>query len=546
MPSSRHIHHPAPVRAVGLRLQRGVVGLMGVLTLLLALSFTALSVDTGRLWLERRGVQRAADMAALSASRFIGCGTSNADGLKAAQEVAAMYGIPASAVTLEYGRLTLGADKTQVFTPGGTSETAGAVRVNLSKTVPQTILLRGYTQADTLIPASGTARGNAPVASFSINSVFGPNQSLANAMNSLFGAILGTSSLNLSPASLQALLAETVSLGQLQRAAQLNSVEALLDKGYTLSGMLQLFAAANPDIASNAAFKQIAAAAANRPAIQLSLGQVISVYRPVSAGVEDAQLNMLDLVITGVQVGGFNGGGRYSFSSSGIFTFGISVLNAPKLAVGPAGAARNGQWCTSAQSSQTSIKVGIDLSWLLGLADMLVRVDTSSVEGHLKSLTVAPGNIRGVINSQSSAITLVLTNNDDKDKPILPATNFGPAKVLGGLFGLKIYQQLFAGAPLDKTFSAASRANLPTQVQLGAGSVGQSISGLLGNQSIIEVSVLFGLFKLPIGFLDDLVTFILSPLGNLLDGLLALFGIQTGSVYLQMRTVDTAPPVLVR
>lgn len=519
---------------------------MGALTLLLALSFAALSIDTGRLWLERRGVQRAADMAALSASRFIGCGTSDADGLRAAREVAALYGIPASSVQLEYGRLTVGSDKTQVFTPTGTSETAGAVRVNLSKSVPQTILLRGFTQADTLIPASGTARGNAPVASFSINSVFGLNQSLADAMNGLFGAILGTNSLNLTPASLQALLTETVSLRQLQRADQLNSVEALLDKSYTLSNMLQLLAKANPDIGSNAAFKQIANAAASRPAIQLKLSQVLSVYRPVSAGVEDAQLNMLDLIITGVQVGGYNGGGRYNFSSGGIFTFGISVANAPKLAVGPAGSARNGQLCTSAQSSQTSIKVGINLSWLLGLADMVLRLDTSSVEGNLKSLTVAPGNIQGTIRSQSSAITLVLTNHTDKDKPIFPATNFGPAKVLAGLVGLKIYQQFLAGAPIDKTFAAVSRDDLPTQVKLGAGSVGQSIAGLLGNQSIIEVSILFGLIKLPIGFLDDLVTFILSPLGNLLDGLLALFGIQTGSVYLQMRTVDTAPPVLVR
>ena len=62
----------------------------------------------------------------------------------------------------------------------------------------------------------------------------------------------------------------------------------------------------------------------------------------------------------------------------------------------------------------------------------------------------------------------------------------------------------------------------------------------------IEVSILWGLFKLRVDFIDDLITFIMTPLGNLLDGLLALFGIQTGSVYLQMRTIDVLPPLMVR
>jgi uncharacterized membrane protein len=42
------------------------------------------------------------------------------------------------------------------------------------------------------------------------------------------------------------------------------------------------------------------------------------------------------------------------------------------------------------------------------------------------------------------------------------------------------------------------------------------------------------------------VSFVLAPLGQLLDGLLALFGIQTGNAYLQMRTLEMMPPTLVR
>ncbi len=48
--------------------QRGAIGLMAALTLTLALAFMLLVVDTGRLYLEKRSLQRVADMAALEAA----------------------------------------------------------------------------------------------------------------------------------------------------------------------------------------------------------------------------------------------------------------------------------------------------------------------------------------------------------------------------------------------------------------------------------------------------------------------------------------------
>ena len=48
--------------------QRGAIGLMAVTTLALALLFMLVVVDSGRLYLEQRKLQRIADMAALEAA----------------------------------------------------------------------------------------------------------------------------------------------------------------------------------------------------------------------------------------------------------------------------------------------------------------------------------------------------------------------------------------------------------------------------------------------------------------------------------------------
>jgi len=525
------------------RSQRGVFGIMAAFMLVLIIAGAMLALDSGRLMVERRAVQRAADMAALSASRFIGCGATPADAQAAAKAVAQNMGIDPSTITVTYGSLAAGSDKSMTFTADRNVETADALQVSLSKTVRTSLLDAGL--GSTKVAATATAKGNLPVSSFTLNSVYGVNQSMADATSGLFGAILGTSNLNLSPADLEALGKQTLTLNDMMKAAGTTDLATLLETRYTLGSMLNIVAAANPNIAGNTAFSKIRTAAQARSNITLKLSQVLSVYMPASAGVKEAHLNMLDLIITGVQVGGFNGGGIFNYGiPGGIFTFNVQMLNAPKLALGAPNRGLNG-WCTTSQSSQVSIRVGIDLSWLLGLADMVLRVDTSSVQAQMTELQVSPGQINAVVNSQSSAVTVVLTNNKDVNNPLFPDT-FGPAKVLGGFVGIKLYQQALAGAPINKTLTFSSRNDLPTAVKLGAGSLGQSITGLLGNKSNFEVSILWNLFKLRADFLDDLVSFIMAPLGALIDGTLATFGIQTGSVYLQVRSIDQMQPVLVR
>ena len=59
--------------------QRGAIGLMGAMTLGVALLFLLLVVDSGRLYLEKRKLQRVADTAALEVvTRGGACVTPNA------------------------------------------------------------------------------------------------------------------------------------------------------------------------------------------------------------------------------------------------------------------------------------------------------------------------------------------------------------------------------------------------------------------------------------------------------------------------------------
>ncbi len=550
-PSTRiQLVKPGPTSGqVSARQQRGAIALLAVFALLMAVTFAVLSLDAGRLWLERRSVQRAADMAALSASRFIGCGTRRGDGLLAAVEVAKANGMDGTVVTVDYGTLTPGADGVLKFTPGASSENADAVRVQLSKSVIKSLLDGGMSQEKVLIPATAAAKGHAPVASFAINSVYGINEDIALATSGLFGAILGTGNLGLTPASLEQLMKETVSLSDLMKVApQYTSVGAMLDQTVTLQSMLQRIAGANPNIGSNSTFVKILDASKNRTDVFITLGNVINVHmvtkangvKDTTAGVREARINVLDLILTGVQVTGYKGGGLYNFGIKGVFTFGVEMFNAPQLSLGPAGRGQDGLWCTTAVSSQVSAKVGINLP---GLADLIVRVDAGTVEGHLSSVDILSSGIRGNVAAQNATVTLVLTNNRDADNPIMPDT-FGYANVLLGLVGLKIYQPILAARPVNTSFTVASKYALPTPIRLGAGTVGQTLAGLLGDQTNIKVKFVGLEFSIG-GFLANLVSTVLAPLGALLDGLLALFGIQTGNAYLQIRTIEMMPPTLV-
>ena len=181
--------------------QRGAIGLMAALTLTLALAFMLLVVDTGRLYLEKRSLQRVADMAALEAATRGGdCSagsTANTYATASAQRNG--FAIPSTgrALAVACGTLTLDADNLRVF--GADPSKSEAIRVIASHVVQQSIAggigaLAGGAPAGSTLTLSATAVAALPppVASLTIRSAaLTFDDSKAAITSLLFGGLLG-------------------------------------------------------------------------------------------------------------------------------------------------------------------------------------------------------------------------------------------------------------------------------------------------------------------------------------------------------------------
>lgn len=181
--------------------QRGAIGLMAAGTLALALGFTLLVIDTGRLYMEQRKLQRVADTAALEAVSRDGNCKSGQSALNYATESAARNGFTVSAdntLIVNCGTLQTGADNLRAFAVDATK--AAAVEVVASRTV-NTSIAAGIGALLSGGPVSLTTRLNATavaaepkitLAQLSIRStLLSVDSAKSNLLNPLFSTLLG-------------------------------------------------------------------------------------------------------------------------------------------------------------------------------------------------------------------------------------------------------------------------------------------------------------------------------------------------------------------
>jgi uncharacterized membrane protein len=514
--------------------------MMGVVTLMLALLFTVLAIDSARLWLQKRNLQKAADIAAMQAARFTGCGSIKADAVTAAAQALlanapddAANTVGATVMIVQRGRITRDAQLLPVFTVDET-ENNNAAHVELTKPVRASLILGGMFTTPVLMKAKATAQGGPPIGTFSVGSLVGVTDASATFTTNLFKAILGNSSLNLTTQALTGLAGTTVSLAQLQVLAGAKTIEDLLNMTVPLSQLVQWIATASPSsAAANAALSELITASATS-GLTVKLGDVLNVHLPADTATASARLNVLDLLNVGVMVG--KGAGLINLDAglAGIGSIGLTLGQLPKIAVGPAGKSASGNWCTQAQSSQVQLVIGINPLGI-GLVDMALRVDLASVNAQLANLNVSPGATSGVINAGSTVIGIKLTKKADENKP---------ASVLGGLLTVGLNLPVLNAQGGTANFTVTSRDGLPTGIQT-SGTLGQSIAGLLGDASSLDIKVL----GLGGDLLKPLVQTILSPifkmLGNaIIDPLLTALGLNPGFVKVQLMDINTSLPIL--
>ena len=124
----------------GSRQQRGAIGLMAAVTLGMVLLFMLLVVDSGRLYLEQRKLQRVADMAVLEAvTRAGNCtGTSTAAGFANQSAIRNSF-TPGTVqkINTTCGTLSTNSSQLRVFTADVTK--SDAIRVIATTTVPTSV-----------------------------------------------------------------------------------------------------------------------------------------------------------------------------------------------------------------------------------------------------------------------------------------------------------------------------------------------------------------------------------------------------------------------
>ncbi|MGZ7457282.1 pilus assembly protein TadG-related protein [Pseudomonas sp. Ma2-10] len=300
--------------------QRGAIGLMAALTLGMALVFLLVVVDSGRLYLEKRDLQRVADMAALEASTRSGdCAAGNTATVYAtasANRNGFTLPDPHRDLLVACGALTLDANNLRVF--GVDPSKSEAIRVIASHSVLQSFaggvgaLFGGAPRAATInLTASAVAALPPPQASLTLRgTTLSVDTSKSATLNALFGGLLG-GNLNISATGWNGLVNTHISLlGYLDRLkVDLNLSAAGYDQvlGNTIAVSQLIQTAANVldpggTLGATATIASLQALKVAAGATTVVLGNVLRVEAGSNVTALATNLKVFDLIEAVVQL----------------------------------------------------------------------------------------------------------------------------------------------------------------------------------------------------------------------------------------------------
>ncbi|MFJ7284094.1 pilus assembly protein TadG-related protein [Pseudomonas sp. NPDC099000] len=307
---SHRLQFCGPVR------QRGAIGLMAALTLGMALMFMLVVVDSGRLYLEKRDLQRVADMAALEASTLGGDCATGATATVYASASANRNGFtfpgPDRNLLVACGALTLDANNLRVFGPDPSK--SEAIRVIASHSVQQSFAggigaLFGGAPANSTINLSATAVAavtGPPIAQLSIRSTLVD----VNLLNDFLSG-LSDAPINLSVASWNGLVAANINLLKYMDQLAIDLQVAAGDYTQLLGADVtvgQLLRAAATVAQANGATADVqiglnALASTLVSPLKVHLGDILQLQAGSTASGLNANINALQLVQAFIELG---------------------------------------------------------------------------------------------------------------------------------------------------------------------------------------------------------------------------------------------------
>ncbi|HCU83958.1 MAG TPA: hypothetical protein DGR15_01060 [Methylophilus sp.] len=514
--------------------QRGAIGLAGGLLLLMALLFTALVVDSGRLWMQQKQLQSIADMSAIHASRYLGCQANLQNIVQMAQQAAVNNGyggqLASNPNQVLLGRLDT-VQGIRQFTADGSHQ---AIYVRATKEVAKSLVAGGLMGGTMLLRAEAVSVSDPPLAVFSVGSFTTSLSSQQSVLlNGLLGGMLG-GPLNLDAVTYRGIAATKITLHDiLAVSGQAGTLEDLLNTNMQIGDLLDLLAsAAGQSGAANlqavSAMQSIAAIAIKN--VPIKLGDVLAVTTPDTNAAAAVALNALSMITTAAMIA--NGTNAISLpltlnlASITNISAQVTVIEPPQLSVGPA--AGSGNLCAIARTAQIRARVGVLVNIpLLARIDLALNTEVAQGSAGLRTIQQNDGVSEVEIDASPGIAALTLTNN----------AGTGPARVSTLLsipiadIGLNLPIQPANAQTLQYSVANPVENHLP-QMQSVSSPVGSSLENALSKSNALNVTILS---VLNLGLVNNVISTLVSPLlaeiGRvLLDPLLNLLGIQVGGM----------------
>jgi uncharacterized membrane protein len=543
--------------------QRGAIGLLGAVTLLLAVLFAALVVDSGRLWMQKRHLQTVADIASIQAARQLGCGVTQASVTAAAQAAAVANGytgnLASSPNVVEMVNVSTGGSGIRSYTSGGSE----AVRVYATDTVPASLVVGGLFGNTVTLHAEAVSRADPAIAAFSAGT-FAARIDTENSvlLNAILGDILG-SSLSLDVLSYKGIANTHITLNELLDASgQVGGLDSLLNTSMSLTQLMQLTASAvsqsgtaNAD--AIAGMQQIASAAASNT--NITLGSVLDIATPDSEAAGKVGINALSLVTAAALIA--NGNSAISFpltvSVPGLVSSqaNIDIIQPPKIAIGPVGDG-SGTICTTLSTAQ--VEASLNLTSDVTLAGTGVHINLTLLAevaqgtAGLDSISMGSTDAQVTINAQPGIASIKLENSSIA--ATLPLIGYREIATLS----MNVPVQPASAEALVFNVDYPVADNLP-QTQTVDSPIGDSLANTLNNAPIQITPTNLGLGALVNAVVQPVVntvlglvtpvlkTLVLAIGDTLLEPLFELLGLQLGGmdVTLQGIQIRQAQPLII-
>ena len=525
--------------------QKGAISVLAAVALGVSIAVAALALDLGHIFWVKRDLQKAADLASLSALTNLGNASTVAQQVALENKFDYQNAATANSLTVMTGVYTW---NSYTFSPGGAAAGINAVRVTAGTTVPYFFL-----PGSQRVAATATAARDA-TAGFSLGSFIARlDSSNSPLLNAVLGKLLG-GAVNLDLVSYKGLAAGSVTLAGLQAALGLGSVDEVLNADLTLAELLAASIAAlnnKGDPASlNAASILGSLRATASSALSLRLGELLNVDSSNPGAAANAEVNLLQMLMLGAELA--NSGNLLNLPL-GISIPGVSNINMtmaligkPSIAIGPARRGSNGEWVTQAHAAQVRLKLDVTLlgSLLGGVVRLPIYIESGAATAALTGIqcSLPKDNSNVTIETQPQLLAAYIGEVDNAAMQNTSAPVTVKEATLVNVAGL-IRVTGLASVPLQSpaqelVFNGPFDSN-NTQTVAGA-SLG--IGGLLNSNLQLTVHPLGA----NVSGLTSLLGGVLGPaLDGLLDPLLTLLGVQLGGADVTAFELNCGAPRLV-